>query len=285
MDKKIFSFEINIHIVVLVLIGFILLIFTGCISKQYPVIESSPISNTTGYWTPSPGDRLQIQYVEEPLDLNIDADIYSVDLFETSQETINQIHAIGIKVICYVNTGAWEEYRPDAEDFPSAAIGRDYEGWVGEKWLDISQYNLFAQIMLKHLDLAVEKNCDGIDADNMQNFEEETGFDITTADQLNYNIWLSEQTHQRGLSIGLKNDPTQTEELLAYFDWSIIEDCQVYDWCELMQPFIAAGKPVFQVEYTDNFTSPESFCTQSTLNGFSGMLKNRELDAWVTYCP
>jgi hypothetical protein len=89
------------------------------------------------------------------------------------------LHDAGKKVICYVSTGSWEEYRPDAGDFPADAIGKDYEGWPGEKWLDIRHYEKFADIMQARFDLAKSKGCDGIDADNMQNYQEEnTGFEF-----------------------------------------------------------------------------------------------------------
>jgi hypothetical protein len=237
------------------------------------------------YWVPTVGDRLQIQYADYPPDTAIEADVYALDLFETPQASIDQLHAAGKKVICYLNTGSWEEYRPDAGDFPAEVIGNDYEGWAGEKWLDTRNYELFADIMQARFDLAKSKGCDGIDADNMQNDQEETGFAISAEDQRMYLIWLSRQAHQRGMSIGLKNVPEQAEELLGYFDWSLIEDCTVYDWCELLEPFVEAGKPVFQVEYTDSFNSTDEFCSQARQNGYSAFLKNRELGAWVTYCP
>ena len=237
------------------------------------------------YWIPATSSQLQIQYADYPVDMTIDADIFAIDLFETPQETIDQLHTAEKKVICYLNTGAWEEYRPDAEDFPDAIIGNDYEGWAGEKWLDISRYEQFAPIMQARFDLSVEKGCDGIDADNMQNFKEDTGWDISQDDQLEYNIWLSEQAHQRGLSIGLKNDSEQAIALVDYYDWSLIEDCQVYGFCDELLPFIESGKPVFQIEYTDNYQSTENFCLQAEQNRFTALFKNRELDVWVIFCP
>jgi endo-alpha-1,4-polygalactosaminidase (GH114 family) len=83
----------------------------------------------------------------------------------------------------------------------------------------------------------------------------------------------------------LKNDAEQAEELLPYFDWSLVEECSVYDWCGLLQPFIQAGKPVFQVEYTETYDSPDKFCSQTRQSRYSGLLKNIDLDAWVEYCP
>jgi hypothetical protein len=256
----------------------------GCV--QSPPADSSarPFTPEINSWQPRPNDRLQIQYADYPPDLSVDADVYSVDLFETSQESIDQLHAAGKKVICYLNTGSWEEYRPDAGDFPTKVVGNDYEGWPGEKWLDIRHYADFALVMEKRFDLAMEKGCDGIDADNMQNFNEDTGFNISAADQLAYNRWLSQQAHQRGLAIGLKNDLEQAAELVEAFDWALIEDCQVYGWCSDMLPFTQTGKAVFQVEYSDNWASPEQFCGEALTHGYSALFKNRELDAWVSYC-
>ena len=130
----------------------------------------------------------------------------------------------------------------------------------------------------------MQKGCDGVDVDNMQNFEEDTGFPIHAADQLAYNRWLSAQAHARGLAIGLKNDPAQAAELVDNFDWSLVEDCAVYDWCPDMQPFVQAGKAVFQVEYSDEWAGDTPFCAQARELGYSALFKNRELDAWVTYC-
>ncbi len=243
----------------------------------------SPPSAYSG-WQPGADDRLQIQYADYPPDLDVDADVLSLDLFETLIEDIAALHAQGKRVICYLNTGSWEEYRPDAADFPKEVIGKDYEGWPGEKWLDIRHYEDFATTMQARFDLAVEKGCDGIDADNMQNYDEDTGFAVGASDQLAYNRWLSQQAHSRGLAIGLKNDPGQAVELVDWFDWSLVEDCSVYDWCGDLQPFTQAGKAVFQVEYTDDWPSGAPFCAQAAELGYSAMLKNRDLDAWVSYC-
>ena len=248
-----------------------------------PLPTENPPSVFTG-WQPRPDDRLQIQYADYPPDLDVDADVFSLDLFEAPQESIDALHARGRKVICYLNSGSWEEYRPDAADFPEDVIGKDYEGWPGEKWLDIRRYAEFAGVMQTRFDLAVEKGCDGIDADNMQNYDEDTGFEISAADQLAYNRWLSQQAHSRGLAIGLKNDPGQAAELAAWFDWSLVEDCSVYEWCSELQPFAQSGKAVFQVEYTDDWPSGAPLCAEAAELGYSALLKNRELDAWVSYC-
>lgn len=146
------------------------------------IIDTTPKSNSPYYWSPSPSDAFQIQLSDYPPDLSVDASVFELDLFETSQEIIDSLHQSGKKVICYLNTGAWEEYRPDASDFPSTVLGKDYIGWEGERWLDVSNYEAFRSIIGARFDLALSKGCDGVDADNTNGFQQNTGFIITSQD-------------------------------------------------------------------------------------------------------
>ena len=217
-----------------------------------------------------------------------DADIYDLDAFETEASLITSLHSQGKKAFCYISVGSWEDWREDAAEFPSEIIGKDYEGWPGEKWLDIRQVDLLAPIMRARLDMCAAKGFDGIEPDNIDLHWANTGFEISYEDQLAYNIWLSEEAHARGLSIGLKNDDEQVLDLLPYFDWALTEDCFVGEWCKEMLPFIEAGKPVFAVEYTDEINY-EAFlseiCPQAEELGFYAILKNRNLDEFREVCP
>jgi hypothetical protein len=140
------------------------------------------------------------------------------------------------------------------------------EGWQDERWLDISHYAQFAKIMQARLDLAKQKGCDAVEPDNIDWFDNDTGFDITADDQLLYNKWLADQAHKRGLAIALKNDVSQVSELLPYFDFAVNEECFSYDECNLLVPFVHAGKAVFGVEYD---LDKDGFCTRANKLGFS----------------
>ena len=94
----------------------------------------------------------------------------------------------------------------------------------------------------------------------MDGFLNNTGFPLTYDDQLKFNIWPTGQAHQRGLSIGLKNDMDQIPDLIAHFGWALNEECFQFDECETLLPFIAAGKPVFNVEYA---LGSSEFCEQA----------------------
>jgi hypothetical protein len=245
----------------------------------------TPQDSQAGWWKPSVNLSWQWQLTGLPLDLGIDADMYDIDLFENDASVITALHAQGHKVVCYVSVGSWEDWRPDADQFPASVIGKDYEGWPGEKWLDIRQIELLAPIMRARLDMCRDKGFDGIEPDNIDGYTNDTGFSLTYEDQIRYNLWLADEAHTRGLSIGLKNDPDQVADLLPYFDWALTEDCFAEEWCQDMAPFIEIGKPVLAAEYTDTGMTIGDLCQEAERMNLSLIFKERQLGAWQQQCP
>lgn len=255
-------------------------------SELTSLIESSltpASSNENGWWQPAAGLSWQWQ-LDGEIDTTIDVDMYDVDLFETSPGTVQELKDQGRAVICYISVGSWENWRPDADEFPAEVLGKKYLGWPGERWLDIRQTDLLAPILQARLDECAAKGFDGVEPDNMDGYTNNTGFPLTYNDQLTFNIWLAQEAHARGLSIGLKNNPDQVRDLLPYFDWALTEDCFDQDWCEELLPFIEAGKAFFAAEYTDTDISLDNFCSQAAEMGISVILKNRKLDAYRDAC-
>ena len=131
------------------------------------------------------------------------------------------------------------------------------------------------------MDLCASKGFDGIEPDNVDGFLNDTGFPLTYEDQLRYNTLLASIAHERGLSIGLKNDMEQIPDLLPHFDWALNEQCFEYVECETLLPFLEAGKAVFNVEYE---LDPIEFCGMANALNFNSMRKNLDLDAWREPC-
>lgn len=261
---------------------------SGCrnISSPPSATTSTPSSSTgeSAWWTPEPGLSWQIQYTGE-IDLDVEVAVYNLDLFETSVADIQYLHARGVKVMCYLNAGAWEDWRPDRDDFPEGVLGNDYTGWFGERWLDIRRIDLLAAVMTARLDLCAQKGFDGVDLDNLDGYQNQTGFPLTGEDQLAYNRWLAEEAHRRRLAVGLKNDPDQVRDLVGDFDWIITESCFAQGWCDRVMPFIENNKPVFAIEYAENGMTLEDFCDQAAALSIDAILKQRNLDAWSGTCP
>ncbi len=58
-----------------------------------------------------------------------DVEMYDIDLEETPQSVIDQLHAQGKKVICYFSAGTYEPFRSDAGLFAPKTRGKSVEGW------------------------------------------------------------------------------------------------------------------------------------------------------------
>ena len=259
-------------------------------SEPAPAIEGtdSMSKQTTtpemiDWWQPTAGLTWQRQLTGK-LNLDLQTDVIDIDL-HVGRSVVDYYHDKGTQVICYISVGSYENWRPDADQFPNEVLGNKYEGWSGERWLDIRRIDLLAPIMLARLDECAAKGFDGIEPDNMEVHTNDTGFPLTYEDQLRYTLWLAAESHRRGLAIGQKNAPDQTKDLVEVYDFAITEDAFYYGWAEEMLPYIQAGKPVFAAEYTDLPGDFEEFCRHSQELDFSTILKHRDLDAWVETCP
>ena len=136
--------------------------------------------------------------------------------------------------------------------------------------------------MLARLDLCKAKGFDGVEFDNVDGYQNDTGFPLTAGDQLQYNTWLANAAHERSLAAALKNDFAQADVLLPYFDFAITEDCYRYSDCQKLGPFVAAGKAVLDVEYRGTL---RRFCGPVRALGINVMKKRRSLNAWRGLCP
>ncbi|MFI8169000.1 endo alpha-1,4 polygalactosaminidase [Streptomyces sp. NPDC085931] len=230
-------------------------------------------------WQPRPGTAWQWQ-LSGRLDTSVDVPVYDIDGFDHSADTVAALHDDGRKVICYLSTGAWEEFRPDAEKFPEAVLGRG-NGWRGERWLDIRRTDVLEPLMAARIDMCRDKGFDAVEPDDMDGYRNDTGFPLTAADQLRYNRLVARLAHDRGLAVGLKNDLDQIPELVGDFDFAVNEQCAQYGECGALTPFIRAGKAVFHVEYE---VPTGRFCAESRRLKLSSLLKKYELGAWRRAC-
>jgi hypothetical protein len=207
--------------------------------------------------------------------------MYDIDL-DTDPSIIDRLHADGRIVICYFSAGSFEDFRNDADQFPASALGNPLDGWPDERWLDVRSQAV-RNIMLARLDRAAQRGCDGVEPDNVDGYNNPTGFDLSAADQLDFNRFIAQEAHQRGLSVGLKNDLEQVADVVGDFDWALNEECFSYDECDMLNPFVAAGKAVFQVEY-GSATVADQICGEANAHDFDSMVKHLSLDSFRVPC-
>jgi hypothetical protein len=256
----------------LLLLVTLLLLVAGCSAAP----DSGPGETR---WQPRPGVAWQWQLTGR-VDTSVDVPVYDIDGFDQSRSVVSALHREDRKVICYLSTGAWEDWRPDAEKFPASVIGRG-NGWEGERWLDIRRTDVLEPLMAARFDMCRTKGFDAIEPDNMDGYKNRTGFDLKASDQLRYNRLIAKLAHDRGMAVGLKNDLDQIPDLVDDFDFAVNEQCAQYDECGDMKPFIAADKAVFHVEYE---LPTSRFCADSRRLKLSSMLKKYELGVWRRPC-
>lgn len=257
-----------------------LLLIPALLGGQFVASASTPTPPTT-IWIPASNTSWQWQLSGLPIDQTVDAQMYDIDLFDNDASVVAALHTADRHVVCYLNAGAWEDWRTDAGQFPDAVKGNALPNWPGERWLDIRQLSVLEPIMSARLDLCQQKGFDAVEPDNIDGYTNDSGFIISYQAQIAYNTFLANAAHARGLSIGLKNDMSQASDLLASFDWALNEECFYYAECDTLAPFTNAGKAVFNVEY--NLTA-DQFCTQANQLGFNSMVKRLSLDAYRLPC-
>lgn len=228
-----------------------------------------------------PGTSWQWQ-LSGTIDTSFDVGMYDIDLEDTPIATITALKNANRIVICYFSAGSFEDFRADSDDFPAAVKGSPLDApFQDELWLDIREIGILRPIMSARLDLAVAKGCDGVEPDNVDGYQNNSGFPLTAAQQLSYNILIADLAHERGLSVGLKNDLDQVQQLVSVFDWALNEQCFKFNECSLLTPFIDAGKAVFGVEYS---LETSEFCAQANAMNFDWLKKNLNLDATRVSC-
>ena len=223
----------------------------------------------TTIWKPSSQQPLALHWVlDGPLDLNDpvamgqrdpdgdalpEPDIYDIDGQMNTAATVSALQQRGKKVICYFDAGAYESYRPDAERFPKAVIGSPDQGWDNSFWLDIRRIDVLEPIMRDRIADCKAKGFDAVEPDEIDGYENESGFPLTYQDQLAYNRAIATWAHEAGLSVGQKGNLEQTADLVDWFDWTLNEECGRYDECSTggggLQQYSDAGKAVWIAEY------------------------------------
>ncbi|CAM9517248.1 unnamed protein product, partial [Scytosiphon promiscuus] len=229
-------------------------------------------------WLPKIGDTWQ-HNLNTPVNTDVDADVFFIDM-DNAQDTIDELHGRGRWVSCYISVGTVESWREDAGDFPASAVGESKVNVEGERFLDINQ-NSVKDLMEARVVKAADMGCDAIEPDNMSNWNENTGFTISRDDQISYNRWFSGKVHESGMLVGMKNAFELVGDMSEDYDFAVSEECHEWDECNVYTvPFVRKDKPVFNVEYSKDYT----VCTESNALSIDTIFKNFELGAPICSC-
>src|SRR4051794_10679515 len=195
------------------------------------LVFASTASAATG-WVP-PAHPTWYWQLDGAVNLNQPAQLYDVDGFDTPAATVNALHASGRHVICYVSAGTYENWRADARSFPAGVLGSAVDGWAGERWLDVRQWTVLGPIVAARVAMCAGKGFDAVEFDNVDGYQNASGFKLAAADQLTYNRRLAAAAHSAGLLAVLKNDVDQVAALAPDFDLALNEECAKYAECDV----------------------------------------------------
>jgi hypothetical protein len=226
-----------------------------------------------GWWRP-PARLTWYWQLQGAVKSGLPVAAYDIDGFENSASAVAQLHAEGRRVICYIDVGTAEKFRPDYHEFPASVLGRS-NGWPGERWLDIRALDVIEPIMEARMRMCADKGFDAVEPDNIEAFSNKSGFPITAQQQLAFNEWVAQEVHGLGMAVLQKNDGEQTPALEPYFDGALSEQCNQYQECADFQPYLDAGKPVLNAEYK---LKTRRFCEADVAAGIMGARFNRALN-------
>ncbi len=253
--------------------------------KISAIIASLAVGSTCAWYKPAVDTTWHIQFTGSKIDMGNPAKAYDIDGFNITTSDLATLKREGHRVICYFSAGSIESYVPDAQSFPEIVRGNVMDGWPDERWLDIRRLDVLEPLMSKRASLAKSKGCDAIDWDNVDGYTNDSGFPLTGADQVRYNLMLSRITHARDMAVGLKNDLDQIAVLVSAFDFAVNEQCVQYNECKALLPFIKAGKPVFGIEYSGmGNANVKRVCGVANGLGFRTVMKGMNLGAAGVPC-
>ena len=202
-------------------------------------------------WTPQLSDTWHMQLMGE-IRQQGDAQIYVVDLFDFPQARLEELHRAGKRVVCLFSAGSAESWRPDHARFLPHEMGAPVAQGPDERWVDTRSANVRA-VMTTRLDHAAARGCDAVALGAVDGYSNNAGLALNAVTQLEFNRFMAKQARSKGLAVGLVNDVEQVVQLAGHFDFAINAQCHEYDECLGYQAFVAAKKPVFNVEYDGRY--------------------------------
>jgi hypothetical protein len=263
------------------------------------------------WWSPAasgPNDGPEFQWeLDHPLDIRRASDtgsgavnsrgnrsgattVYDIDGIINPASTVTALHKLKDRVICYIEVGAAGDYYPAGTEhlkvtyYQQLKQARDLGAAVPgyqERYLNINAASTVAIIKAMIRQQCSAKGFDAVEPDIDDSYSDATGFPITEADDIRYDLALGAYAHGLGLAWGQKNgddDPVFSRALEPHTDFLLDEECNYFQTCGIVAPpYTRARKLVLDAEYTDDWGSGVAadlrrFCQADAASHIDGTL-------------
>jgi len=252
------------------------------------------------WWQPGAVGSWQWQ-LTWPVDTTKAVQVYDIDYDGAGTGTpaqtaaiVSTLHAQGKRAICYLETGSWESYRPDAGDYAPSILGKTLAGFADERYVDIRQLDgargptgkTLHQILVGRFQKCKNAGFDGVETDLDDTYLEgsgATGFPLTKQHQETFNTALAADMHGLGLAWFLKNGVASdgfTADMAAVADGTVNEQCWQFGECSALKAFVTAGKPILNAEYSG---TRAAVCPKAMAFPMATMRKRTSLNAAVVW--
>lgn len=243
------------------------------ISLIISILSTSVIASD---WRPSLQDNWDIQLSTTPTSL-FDSKGKKLSWIEldmaTDPNTIHYYESNAVRTVCYFSAGSAEKWRPDFKAYPKKILGNVYAGFADERWVDIRS-ELLKPIIVNRIKQCKNNGFSAIDPDNLNAYQNKTGFALRKTNQVIFNKWIASEIHKQGLKAILKNGSELLPNLKYDFDVHLTESCLKDNFCDMTQSFSALGKPVYNIEYLDSNQSKSTICTHFKTKPINTILKS-----------
>jgi hypothetical protein len=231
-----------------------------------------------------------------------DPTVYDIDGIDNPASTVTALHALGDKVVCYIETGDAGNYYSASEEGIATTYYAQLSaaGDLGAKQSGYPEYylNINAPSTLTIIESMIKQQCsakgfDAVETDNDETWQYSTGFSITEANDETYMSSIANYIHSLGMAWFVKNcddvgNASFCNAMYPLADAVISEQCNQYGTCTDLGDFIG-HKAIFNAEYTDGGNNQSTtvtaadteFCPSDNASDFNGELFDVDLDGQV----
>jgi hypothetical protein len=209
-------------------------IFNSCDDEATTDNSSIELDNSMSYYYDTDGG----------FSIDKNTNVYVINLFQVSQNTVESLQESDIKVICSFSIGQISSTDSDYNSFTSDLLGNGV-------WLDIGNSQTLSLIK-NRINQALEKSCDGVLFQDSDNYNQNTTFSTSLSEQVTYNRSLAQEAESLNLKTGIEIKNYNSYELLSdlsnYFDLLVVENLVSRNFISYISAFMNSTKPVINIE-------------------------------------